>query len=281
MNMKAKAKQVFDDVINKKIRTIKEITDGFSNENYVINDAYVIRLVNDVRDETISSEHEFLIYEKIANLKLSEKLVFFDRNDGTKITKFVHNTRKYDNTPNNEQIIFVAKALKKLHSSGIKVPFGYQMFNKIKIYKNEIFSEYHIDQKYEAKVIADVRKIFSKDKMVLCHNDLVKNNLLFSFNKLVIIDWEYAAMNNPYFDLASFISENNLNDQQAELFLSKYFGATLNNLKRKKVTAFINFQDILFYYRGYYLFKKRGDIVFKKIALEKFERIKANMKEYE
>ena len=61
MNMKAKAKQVFDDVINKKIRTIKEITDGFSNENYVINDAYVIRLVNDVRDETISSEHEFLI----------------------------------------------------------------------------------------------------------------------------------------------------------------------------------------------------------------------------
>ena len=68
--MKAKAKQVFDDVINKKIRTIKEITDGFSNENYVINDAYVIRLVNDVRDETISSEHEFLIYEKISDLKL-------------------------------------------------------------------------------------------------------------------------------------------------------------------------------------------------------------------
>ena len=61
-----------------------------------------------------------------------------------------------------------------------------------------------------------------------------------------------------------------------EFFLSKYFGAKLNDLKRKKVNIFINFLDLLFYYWGLYYYRKRGDIIYKKIALEKLEHIKVN-----
>lgn len=65
-------------------------------------------------------------------------------------------------------------------------------------------------------------------------------------------------MNNPYFDLASFISENNLNETQEEFFLSKYFGSKLNLTKRKRTKIFINFLDLLFYYWALYLFKKEA-----------------------
>lgn len=272
--MKQKAKNIFQEVLNKEIRTFEVISDGFCNENYLINDSFVVRLAKENPDETLSYHNEKIIYEALEPLNISEKVVYFDENNGTKISKFIHNTRKYKEEPTNEQIIFVAKALKKLHSSNIKVPFGYQMFYRFNFYKKELSSNDYIDEKYEKQIVKNVQKIFAKDKMVLCHNDLVQNNLLFKLNNVSLIDWEYGGMNNPYFDLASFISENNLNEEQKELFLSKYFGAKLNDLKRKKVNTFIKFLDILFYYWALYYYKKRGDTFYKNIAIDKLNRIR-------
>ena len=274
--MKQKIKSIFTSATQKEIRSSQIIENGFCNENYNINDAFVLRIPKDNADETLNYKHENIVYKTIEPLKISEKVVYFDENTGIKISKFVHNARQYKTTPTNEQITYLAKTLKKLHSSKLKVPFGYQMFYRLSIYKKSLFEDEYIDTKIEKQIIKDVQKIFAKDEMVLCHNDLVQNNLLFKFNGLTLIDWEYAGMNNFYFDLASFISENNLNDEQKEFFLSKYFGAKLNALKRKKVNIFINFLDLLFYYWGLYYYRKRGDIIYKKIALEKLEHIKVN-----
>lgn len=274
--MKQKIKSIFTSATQKEIRSSQIIENGFCNENYNINDAFVLRIPKDNADETLNYKHENIVYKTIVPLKISEKVVYFDENTGIKISKFVHNARQYKTTPTNEQITYLAKTLKKLHSSKLKVPFGYQMFYRLSIYKKSLFEDEYIDTKIEKQIIKDVQKIFAKDEMVLCHNDLVQNNLLFKFNGLTLIDREYSGMNNFYFDLASFISENNLNDEQKEFFLSKYFGAKLNDLKRKKVNIFINFLDLLFYYWGLYYYRKRGDIIYKKIALEKLEHIKVN-----
>mgnify|MGYP001772165356 FL=1 len=274
--MKQKIKSIFTSATQKEIRSSQIIENGFCNENYNINDAFVLRIPKDNADETLNYKHENIVYKTIEPLKISEKVVYFDENTGIKISKFVHNARQYKTTPTNEQITYLAKTLKKLHSSKLKVPFGYQMFYRLSIYKKSLFEDEYIDTKIEKQIIKDVQKIFAKDEMVLCHNDLVQNNLLFKFNGLTLIDREYSGMNNFYFDLASFISENNLNDEQKEFFLSKYFGAKLNDLKRKKVNIFINFLDLLFYYWGLYYYRKRGDIIYKKIALEKLEHIKVN-----
>ena len=258
--MKQKIKSIFTSATQKEIRSSQIIENGFCNENYNINDAFVLRIPKDNADETLNYKHENIVYKTIEPLKISEKVVYFDENTGIKISKFVHNARQYKTTPTNEQITYLAKTLKELHSSKLKVPFGYQMFYRLSIYKKSLFEDEYIDTKIEKQIIKDVQKIFAKDEMVLCHNDLVQNNLLFKFNV----------------DLASFISENNLNDEQKEFFLSKYFGAKLNDLKRKKVNIFINFLDLLFYYWGLYYYRKRGDIIYKKIALEKLEHIKVN-----
>ena len=275
--MKQKIIKRFTEATGKQVRTCTPFKEGFCNENYNINDVYAFRSVLDDADETLDYIKEKRVYDTIAPLNISEKIVYFDTKDGTKISKFVHGARHYVETPTDEQILFTAKTLKKLHNSGLKVPFGYQMFHRFDVYKNSLDDFQYIDEKYEKQVIKEVRKIFAKDKMVLCHNDLVRNNLLYKFNGLVLIDWEYAGMNNPYFDLASFISENNLNDKQAEYFLSVYFGSRLNDLKRKRVSIFIDFLDILFYYRGLYYYKRRGTQIYKQIALEKLSRVNKSL----
>ena len=133
--MRQRIKILFEENTNKKVRTCELITSGFNNENYSINDAYVLRLPKDNRDETISYINEEKSYKAIEKLNISDKIVYINTNIGLKISKFVHNAMQYVNTPTNEQINYVAKTLKKLHNSGIKVDFGYQMFYKLGVYK--------------------------------------------------------------------------------------------------------------------------------------------------
>jgi len=271
--MDKEIKVIFEKTMKKVVRTSSFLETGFSNNNYLINDAFVIRLPRVNGDPTLDFKKEKAVYDAIAPLNISDKILNFDEDDGVKISKFCHNTRKYINTPTNEQILYVAKKLHKLHSSKISLPFGYMMFFKLDVYKKSVNPTLYIKDFYESKVIKEVRKIFAKTPMTICHNDLVKDNLLFKFNGLVLIDWEYAAMNNPLFDLASFVSENNLSEEQEDFFLKKYFGYKYNSIKKKRVELFMHFQDILFYYWAEYLLAKRGDPIYDTIAKNKLARI--------
>lgn len=272
--MKQATKSLFENALNKHVRSLHKIEEGFCNDNYLVNNAYVMRIPRDNPDETtLPYKDELEIYSVTTPLKISEIVVYFDVNSGVKISKFIHKSHTYRNTPTNEEITYVAKALKKLHGAEIKTTAKYDMFGKLKSYKNALLGETNLDSKIENKIIKEVEKIFDKDPLVLCHNDLVHNNLLFLDKGVKIIDWEYAGLNNLYFDLASFISENDLSDEQAEFFLSKYFGSKLNLKKRKKVEIFYNFLDVLFYYRGLYMYKRRGDKVYENVAKHKLERL--------
>lgn len=271
--MDQKIKEIFEKTMEKNVRTSSYLDTGFNNKNYLINDAFVIRIPRENGDPTLDFSREEKLYKSIEPLSISEKILNINTENGIKISKFVHGTRKYVNTPTNEQILYVAKKLKKLHSSNVVVPFGYMMFNKLKVYKDGVDKSLYLNESYENKVLKEVRKIFAKTPMTICHNDLVKDNLLFKFNDVVLIDWEYGAMNNPYFDLASFVSENNLSEEQENFFLSKYFGYKYNQIKKKRVDTFARFQDILFYYWALYLYTRRGDEIYKKIATIKAIRI--------
>lgn len=271
--MRYSIKKTFEECMNKEVRSCVELTDGFSNENFLINDAYVLRLPLPNGDTTISRKNEKKVYETIFSINISEKLCYFDVKTGIKVTKFVHNPIIYKTTPTNEQILLVAKSLKKLHRAKLIVPFDYDALKRLKTYKKTLSKDLNINEEFEKRIIEEFNKFYLLEDVTLCHNDLVQGNLLFKFNGLTIIDREYSSMNSFYFDLASFISENNLSEEQKEFFLSKYFGCKYSNRKKKIVDVFINFQDILFYYRALYLYKKRGKSIYQTIAHVKLDRI--------
>jgi thiamine kinase-like enzyme len=57
----------------------------------------------------------------------------------------------------------------------------------------------------------------------LCHHDLNPRNILFQGRTTVtLIDWEYARVNDRYFDLASVLVEFNLNKRDTLTFLRAY-----------------------------------------------------------
>ena len=57
-----------------------------------------------------------------------------------------------------------------------------------------------------------------------CHDDLLAANFLQGRDRVVIVDWEYAGMGDPFFDLGNFAVNNELDDADAERLLEAYFG---------------------------------------------------------
>lgn len=58
-----------------------------------------------------------------------------------------------------------------------------------------------------------------------CHNDLLPANFLDDGDRLWIIDWEYAAMGDIFFDLGNFAAHLHLPDESESTLLLAYFGA--------------------------------------------------------
>ena len=56
----------------------------------------------------------------------------------------------------------------------------------------------------------------------LCHNDLMPGNLIEADDRLWLIDWEYAGVGHPLFDLAGLASNANLDAEGAAALLDAY-----------------------------------------------------------
>ena len=64
-----------------------------------------------------------------------------------------------------------------------------------------------------------------------------KNNILFNKNKAIFIDWEFACVNDKFFDLATICIEFNLNKSQENILLKKYL-KKVKKLDTKKLASY-------------------------------------------
>ena len=57
-----------------------------------------------------------------------------------------------------------------------------------------------------------------------CHNDLLNANFIDDGARIRIIDWEYAGMGDPFFDLGNFSINHELTPDEDEILLRAYDG---------------------------------------------------------
>jgi len=74
-----------------------------------------------------------------------------------------------------------------------------------------------------------------------CHNDLLLGNFLDDGQRIRIVDWEYAAMGDPFFDLGNFAAHLSLSDAQETMLLEAYQGqAPAPDLARLKLMKILS-----------------------------------------
>ena len=71
----------------------------------------------------------------------------------------------------------------------------------------------------------------------VCHNDLNPGNIMTAGNNEIrIVDWEYASIGDPLFDLAGLIITNGLPPSEENSLLERYSENMKNGLSMNKLT---------------------------------------------
>ena len=89
----------------------------------------------------------------------------------------------------------------------------------------------------ELRAAADAIEAVMAGPRVPCHNDLLTANFLDDDGRLRLLDWEYAGMNDPHFDLANFASHHDLEPGAEVALLEAYGGGSLARLRLMRLMA--------------------------------------------
>ena len=190
--------------------TVTELTlleqQGYNNENYLIHSGekkYILRkfIRTDV-DRQFEFEVQKLAYDK----GVASEPLLLDEENALAVSTYLEGSHK-ESLEKNDLDRF-SEVLKKVHTLNIqKPPLALETLleTKSKEVRDAFATLEHFPSEY-----------------VLCHNDLNPRNIVFS-ETIQLIDWEDAAVNDRYFDLASLSVEFNLDEENEVYFLRRYF----------------------------------------------------------
>ena len=255
-------------ILKEKVISLEETSYGITNKNYIIttdNNKYFYRTSKDSTN-IVNKNNEREAITLLANEDYFLKPIFF--NNDNLITEFQPNPKTFISQRKLSSIIRIAKLLNNFHSKKFQAENIFDPIKQFYNYYNQIDEKKSIFEQY-LYIIDDFRKFYEPDR--LCHNDLVEGNFLFSKDKLYLIDFEYAGYNDYYFDIASFISENDLNYEETITFLKAYFND--KECHYKKLDVFLQFCDLLWYTWAILLYEKRNEEVYNEIAQAKLHRL--------
>jgi thiamine kinase-like enzyme len=100
---------------------------------------------------------------------------------------------------------------------------------------------------------ADVAKVYprSDTELVACHNDLKPQNILFDGDRIWLVDWEAAFLNDRYVDLAVVANFFVKDEAHEEDYLSAYFGEPVGEYRRSRF--YLMRQAVHMFYATYFM----------------------------
>lgn len=179
---------------------------------------YLIREFKQTSHTLFNREKEFLIHQKVYEKNIGAKAHILQK-DEFMVCDYLKG--KHKTHLNIKELKILAKALKKLHS--IKIDENpYDLKKDFISYKKQLKDKSSITLIKESLDTLHELKAFAYEP-VLCHHDLNQFNVLFHKDKVRFIDWEFACINDRFFDLASLCIEFKLNYTQEKILLRSYF----------------------------------------------------------
>jgi thiamine kinase len=199
---------------------LRRLEGGLTNKSYLIDvgGTQIVLRVNSPNSSAlgINRQHEKIILESVSNLGVCPEVYHVDVANGICLSQFVGENYWKDITAqlaSKRQRLLAT--LNKVHNVECELPArDYRHY--INHYWQEVLA---LDIKLadeiyrEREFLLTVVDEFSSQPAVLTHHDLVTSNVIDSESQLYILDWEYAAMGQAEFDVASLIREWNLSIQ--------------------------------------------------------------------
>ena len=216
--------------------TLTALSGGITNRNFLIAlhdapDRYVIRLAgNDTHLLGISREVEHAATVAAAGVGVAPEVVAFIRPEGYLVTRFIVGAPvTLEQVRQPDMLRRVADSMRRIHG-GPAIPGLFVPLRIVEAYRAlAVERGVPIPLAYQRSV--DVGRRIEAALLSApmeprpCHNDLLNANFIDDGERIRIVDWEYAGMGDPFFDLGNFSINHELPPEADETLLEAYDGA--------------------------------------------------------
>lgn len=264
---------------------------GLTNHTYRVKAKngreYVVRIPGEGTEQMIVRDDERTSTELACELGIDAELLYFGK-DGAKITAYIKNAETMSKASIKEEkrLRQVADVLKRLHGCKRDTGVPFEVFEMAASYE-KIMKDMHVPSfdDYEA-VKARVLMIKQATdgeiptRRVPCHNDPLCENWVVGDEKMYLIDWEYAGMNDGMWDVADVSIEAELSEQEDGLLLSAYLGREPSISDRRHFLASKLYVDFLWTLWAKARVPYDGQPM-EDWASERYARLKENIKAYD
>ena len=210
---------------------IRPLSGGITNRNFVATTdtgQYVVRIPGE-RTELLGIDraYEAEAAQRAASLGIGPAVLGKLEVVGTLVTELVDG-HHLEPTPFTERIGDVVDLIHRFHDSG---PLGgaFPIHRVVEWHARDASARGVMAPKAYERLHQQSRRIESAfarapTPLVPCHNDLLPGNVLFADDRVWLLDFEYAGMNDVFFDLGNLSVNSDLNHDADERLLTLYFG---------------------------------------------------------
>ncbi|HEX4437509.1 MAG TPA: choline kinase family protein [Solirubrobacteraceae bacterium] len=143
----------------------------------------------------------------------------------------------------------IGRALRRFHDSAVELPVSFSVPDLLEEYGRLIAerggrpsADYEHARELATQIVAAAPARTQRP----CHNDLLAGNLVRErpSDRVMIVDWEYAGMGDPGFDLGNLSVNNDFDEAAEERLLAAYHDCTPSPPQRARLKLMRLLSDI-------------------------------------
>jgi thiamine kinase-like enzyme len=209
---------------------VQPLLGGITNANFIVDlgdEQVVVRIPGDNTALLGIDRH----YETVANslassIGIAPEVFARSESEGWMVTRFLPGRPITAAEMASEPMLGeLAATLRRLHHAGT-IGVDFNPFSIIRQY-HEIAETRDVVEPFDYPsaqgILAQIEEVRAFRATSFCHNDLLNANFIYD-GAIRILDWEYAGMGDPFFDLANFSVNHDLSPASDERLLAHYFG---------------------------------------------------------
>ncbi len=208
---------------------------GITNRNFRVDtggESFVLRIGGDKTELLgIDRRNEYAANEAAAAIGLAPPVVYFIEPEGYLVTRFLEGRPlPHQDMGRAENIRRVAAELARFHAVP-RIPGEFSPFRTVESYAGTA-RQYGVafpsNWSWLAARLSEIETALRRQPFMPCpcHNDLLNENFLAQDSdagiRIRILDWEYAGMGDPAFDLANFAVHHGFTEEQDRYLLECY-----------------------------------------------------------
>jgi thiamine kinase-like enzyme len=209
---------------------VQPLLGGITNANYFVDlgdEQVVVRIPGENTVLLgIDRRHETAANSLASSIGIAPEVLARSEIEGWMVTRFLPGRSLTAEELAREPMLGeLATTLRRLHGAGT-IEMDFNPFSIIRNY-HEIALSRDVNEPFDypaaRAILEQIEEVRPFRRTSFCHNDLLNANFIYD-GAIRILDWEYAGMGDPFFDLANFSVNHDLSPASDESLITHYFG---------------------------------------------------------